>query len=38
MQTAPDYVMSNCNNISDILDWMWFLHDFGLQKFMEQQT
>ena len=24
--------ISNCNNISDILDWTWFLHYFWLQE------
>ena len=29
--------ISNCNNVSDILDWTWFLHYFWLQKFIQQQ-
>ena len=29
--------ISNCNNISDILDWTWFLHYFWLQEFIQQQ-
>ena len=30
--------ISNCNNVSDILDWTWFLHYFWLQEFIQQQT
>ena len=28
----------NCNIVSDILDWTWFLHYFWLQEFIQQQT
>ena len=30
--------LSNCNKVSDILDWTWFLHYFWLQEFIQQQT
>ena len=30
--------ISNCNNVSDILDWTWFLHYFWLQGFIQEQT
>ena len=30
--------ISNCNNVSDILDWTWFLHYFWLQGFIQEQN
>ena len=30
--------ISNYNNVSDNLDWTWFLHYFWLQEFIQQKT
>ena len=30
--------IGNCSNISNILDWTWFLHYFWLQEVIQQQT
>ena len=30
--------ISNCSNVSDILEWTWFQHYFWLQEFIQQQT
>ena len=30
--------ISSCHNVSDILDWTWFLHYFWLQDFIQKQS